>query len=71
MIKQTACLLILLSRVLSAGEEQWAVSSRGLDVPFRSWEAEGAGADTGVHVLVPAAAISNKLPPTGNDTQII
>jgi len=30
MIKQTACLLILLGRVLSATEEEWAVSSSGL-----------------------------------------
>jgi hypothetical protein len=55
MIKQTACLLILLSRVLSAAEEQWAVSARGMDVPFSSWQAAGAGSGTGVLVLVPAA----------------
>jgi hypothetical protein len=68
MIKQTACLLILLIRFLSGTEEQWAVSSRGLDVPFRSWEAEGAGAGTGVLVQKPAAAAAaaatNQLPPT-------
>jgi len=29
------------------------VSARGMDVPFRSWQAEGAGASTGVLVLVP------------------
>ncbi|MDP3849940.1 MAG: hypothetical protein Q8Q59_05505 [Luteolibacter sp.] len=56
MIQQTACLLILLIRFLSAAEEQWAVSSHGLDVPFRSWEAEGAGAGGGVLVQEPAAA---------------
>jgi pimeloyl-ACP methyl ester carboxylesterase len=53
MIKETVCLLILLSRVLSATEEQWTVSSHGLDVPFRSWEAEGARAGAKALVLVP------------------
>ena len=53
MIKETACLLMLLCCVLSAAEEQWVVSSHGMDVPFSSWQAEGAKADTGVLVLVP------------------
>lgn len=49
----TAIIFFSLHCVALAGEEQWAVSSRGLDVPFSSWEAEGAGAGTGVLVLVP------------------
>lgn len=53
MIKKNACLLLLLCCVLSAAEEQWAVSSHGMNVPFRSWQAEGARAGTGVLVLVP------------------
>jgi hypothetical protein len=53
MTKQTVCVLILLGRVLSAAEEQWEVSSHGLDVPFRSWEAEGARAGAKALVLVP------------------
>ena len=53
MIKETACLLMLLHCVLSAAEEQWAVSSRDMDVPFRSWQADGAKAGAGVLVLVP------------------
>jgi hypothetical protein len=72
MIKQTVCILLFLCRVLSAVEEPWAVSSRGLDVPFRSWEAEGAGAGAGVLVQEPAAAAAatNSRRP-GNDTQEI
>ncbi len=53
MIKETAYTLILLCCVLSAAEEQWAISSHGLNVPFRSWQTEGAKASTGVLVLVP------------------
>lgn len=53
MIKKTACLLLLFCCVLSAAEEQWVVSSHGMDVLFRSWQAEGARAGTGVLVLVP------------------
>jgi poly(3-hydroxybutyrate) depolymerase len=53
MIRQTACLLILLCRVLSAAEEQWVVSSHGMEVPFSSWKAEGTKTGTGVLVLVP------------------
>lgn len=46
-------MLILLTRVLSAAEESWVVSSRGMGVPFRSWAAEGTGAGAEVLVLVP------------------
>jgi dienelactone hydrolase len=53
MIKETACLLSFLCCVLSAAEEQWAVSSRGMDVPFNSWHAEGDKPGAGVLVLVP------------------
>lgn len=53
MIKTIACFLTLPCCVLSAGEEQWVVSARGMDVPFRSWQAEEARADTRVLVLVP------------------
>jgi len=53
MIKETACVLFFFCCVLSAAEEQWAVSSRGMDVPFRSWQAEGTKASTNVLVLVP------------------
>jgi poly(3-hydroxybutyrate) depolymerase len=53
MIKTIICVFTLLCCVLSAAEEQWTVSSRGMDVPFRSWQAEGAKAGTGVLVLVP------------------
>ncbi len=53
MIKETACLLLFFCRVLSAAEEQWVVTSHSMDVPFRSWQAEGAKAGTGVLVLVP------------------
>ncbi len=45
--------LILLSHVLSAVEDQWVVSSRGLDVPIQSWTAEGSMSEAGVLVLVP------------------
>ncbi len=53
MIKQTVSLLTMLCCALSAAEEKWAVSSRGMDVPFRSWQAEGAKAGAGALVLVP------------------
>ena len=53
MIKGAVCFLMLLCCVLSAAEEQWAVSSHGMDVPFISWQAEGAKAGAGVLVLVP------------------
>ncbi len=53
MIKETACLLILLCCVLPAAEEQWGVSSHGMDVRFNSWQAEGAKSSAGVLVLVP------------------
>ena len=53
MIKKTALMLQLLYCVLSAAEERWTVSSRGMDVPFRSWQAEEARAGAGVLVLVP------------------
>ena len=36
-----------------AEEESWTIAANGQDVTFRSWEAEGAGAGTGVLVLVP------------------
>ncbi len=53
MIKQTACFLTLFCCVLSAAEEQWTVASHGMNVPFSSWQADGAKARTGVLVLVP------------------
>jgi hypothetical protein len=62
MTKETACVFILLCRVLLATEEQWAVSTHGQDVPFQSWQAEGAEAVTGVLVLVPAAATGPQIP---------
>ncbi len=53
MIKETACLLILLCCVLHAAEEQWVVSSQGMNVSFSSWRDDGAKASAGVLVLVP------------------
>ena len=53
MIKETACLLMLLCCVLCAAEGRWTASSHGMDVPFRSWQAEGAWAGTGVLAQVP------------------
>ena len=53
MIKKIAYMLMLLCCALSAAEDQWVVSSHGMDVPFKSWQAEGARAGTGVLVLVP------------------
>ncbi len=53
MIRETACLLSFLCCVLSAAEERWVVSSRGMDVPFSSWQAEEARPGAGVLVLVP------------------
>lgn len=53
MIKINVFLLLLFCGVKSAAEEPWSVSARGMDVPFRSWQAEGARAGTGVLVLVP------------------
>ncbi len=47
MIKETAFMLLLLCCVLSAAEEQWVVSSHGMNVPFNSWQAEGARPGTG------------------------
>jgi dienelactone hydrolase len=53
MIQATACFLTFLCCVLSAAEEQWVVSSRGMNVLFHSWHAEGAKSGAGVLVLVP------------------
>jgi poly(3-hydroxybutyrate) depolymerase len=53
MFKETACLLHFLCGVLSAAEEQWLVSAHDMNVAFRSWQAEGGKAGTGVLVLVP------------------
>jgi pimeloyl-ACP methyl ester carboxylesterase len=53
MIRQTTFLLIFLHCVLSAAEEQWVVSSHGMNVPFHSWRDDGAEVATGVLVLVP------------------
>jgi dienelactone hydrolase len=49
-----AFLLSLSFCVLSAAEEQWVISSHGMDVPFNSWHADGASIGIGgVLVLVP------------------
>ena len=53
MIRRAAFISMFLCRVLLAGEEQWTVSTHGMSVPFRSWEAEGARAGAGVLVLIP------------------
>jgi pimeloyl-ACP methyl ester carboxylesterase len=53
MIRRIFCILTLLCCVLSASDEQWAVSNHGMNVPFKSWQAEGARVSTGVLVLVP------------------
>ena len=53
MIKEITLMLLLLCCVLTAAEEPWTVSSHGMNVPFRSWQAEGARTDAGVLVLVP------------------
>jgi poly(3-hydroxybutyrate) depolymerase len=45
--------LCLLPALATGREEVWTVSSHGLDVPFGSWQADGAAARTGVLVLVP------------------
>jgi hypothetical protein len=44
MIQAIACFLTFLCCVLSAAEEQWMVSSRGMNVPFHSGQAEGVAA---------------------------
>jgi dienelactone hydrolase len=53
MIIRVSGMLVCFCCMLSAAEEQWTVSSRGMDVPFRSWQAEGTKSGAGVLVLVP------------------
>ncbi len=52
-MRLSICLLMRLCCALSAAEEQWTVSSHGMDVPFQSWRAEKSKASAGVLVLVP------------------
>jgi poly(3-hydroxybutyrate) depolymerase len=53
MILKIASVFVCFCSVMFAAEEQWSISSHGMNVPFSSWQAEGAKAGAGVLVLVP------------------